>query len=349
MCKGRPDFDGEERIWRDELKSHTGDVSKDRYFAAAETKLADALYGRAIYCQTPIPDEVEKRFKDALSIFQKYRGNVDGSYAQLRLANVYYSLGRYEESEKLCKVHLNAVRKRDSEDSWSVRQDSYELASLYESQKRYAEAEALLKNAVCVCKEKHPKDFSTPYTVNLLAMLYYQQGRDTEAIPLFEEAIRLNDGDFNDVGLNLGCALHRIGRDKEAEARLKEVLATRRQCRMFNDGRWQACPEDAEYHGPVMIALGQVYASEGRYSEAESVLRQAVQLNERALHSEGCVCGLRQRQQDLKVAGEALARIYLEHGRAADARSIQRQIIELTKPDQFGTVEVKPLPETFRA
>jgi tetratricopeptide (TPR) repeat protein len=337
----RHDYSDGERIWRDELMSHHGDLNYDLYYAAAETRLAKLLHWQSICCQLPMSSETEMLYKDAMRIIKNVRGNADGSEVQLELASLYFSQGRQQESEIEYKKNLMALKEKYGEDNWYVRQTTYALAHLFESQKRYSEGEALLKDAIRACRAHRAGDFSTPYTLNELAMLYLYQGRDGDALSLFEDALKANGGDFNDVALNAGRVLHRLGRDAEAEAKFKVVLENRRQCKIFDNEKWQYIPDTAAYNGPVMIALGELYADNKRYAESEPLLKKALKLNEVSFNAQSFVLEQRARQHDIKVASQAMAKMYRSQGRDADAKAVLKEVSQLVKPDREGAAEVK--------
>lgn len=122
------------------------------------------------------------------------------------------------------------------------------LASLYEREKRYEEAEKLLKEAFLIDKfflGQHHILFGSNQSV--LAEIYINQGRYTEAEALYAESlatmksfmqnIRVNSSNapfymlttsYEDWVLNMAELYKRQGRYKDAEAVLKEALIQRR-------------------------------------------------------------------------------------------------------------------------
>jgi tetratricopeptide (TPR) repeat protein len=107
------------------------------------------------------------------------------------------------------------------------------LAALYYSQGRYAEAEPLfqrgLRDRERVLGPEHP---DTLGSVNNLAALYYSQGRYAEAEPLYQRALRDRERvlgpEHPDTLASLGSLaglLARAGRVDEAAALIEEYLA----------------------------------------------------------------------------------------------------------------------------
>ena len=107
------------------------------------------------------------------------------------------------------------------------------LALLYQSQGRYAEAESLYQEALALRKkllgEDHP-DVAT--TLNNLALLYESQGRYAEAEPLYQEALALIKKLLGENHLYLATTINNLavlyesqGRYAEAESLYQEALA----------------------------------------------------------------------------------------------------------------------------
>jgi esterase/lipase superfamily enzyme len=107
------------------------------------------------------------------------------------------------------------------------------LGELYGQQRRYAEAEALIKRSLSI-KEKaqgpdHP-DVATP--LNNLALLYYARGRYSEAEPLYKRSLAIREkaqgADHPDVFvslINLAELYRSQGRTAEAEPLFERAKA----------------------------------------------------------------------------------------------------------------------------
>jgi tetratricopeptide (TPR) repeat protein len=66
------------------------------------------------------------------------------------------------------------------------------LASLYQAQGKYAEAEPLLQRALAIREQQLGPDHpDTATSLNNLAGLYQDQGRYAEAEPLFQQALAI--------------------------------------------------------------------------------------------------------------------------------------------------------------
>jgi len=91
-----------------------------------------------------------------------------------------------------------------------------------------------------------------------------QTGHLTEAIPHFEQALRINPR-YAEAHSNLGFALQGLGRPAEAVAHYQEAL------------RLQAGPRGSPWQ------LGNVLVAQGKLAEAATHLREAVRLNPRSV------------------------------------------------------------------
>jgi hypothetical protein len=155
------------------------------------------------------------------------------------------------------------------------------LASLYNSQGRYGEAEPLYRRALAarerVLGAEHPR---TLISVNNLAFLYKSQGRYGEAEPLYRRALAASErvlgpehphtlGSVN----NLALLYQSQGRFGEAEPLSRRALAARERV---------LGAEHPDTLGSVNN-LAALYDSQGRFDEAEPLYRRALAANERVL------------------------------------------------------------------
>jgi tetratricopeptide (TPR) repeat protein len=67
------------------------------------------------------------------------------------------------------------------------------LAKLYQDQRKYEEAEPLLKRALQINEKRlGPEHPNTATSLNNLALLYQAQGKYEEAEPLLKRALQIN-------------------------------------------------------------------------------------------------------------------------------------------------------------
>ena len=91
------------------------------------------------------------------------------------------------KNTRIFQPRKKTLRKTPSDNLTSINK----LASLYQNQGRYSEAESLFKKALQIREKvlgrEHP---DTLTSIQSLALLYQDQGRYTEARPFFEEVVR---------------------------------------------------------------------------------------------------------------------------------------------------------------
>ncbi|MFW7268695.1 tetratricopeptide repeat protein [Gluconacetobacter sp. Hr-1-5] len=115
------------------------------------------------------------------------------------LAGLYRTLKKNDEAEKLCREVLDRVRNAiDSKDSdIPINQEEFynlckslnDLASLYQIQGRYTDAEPLYLEVLAISREAlSADDLDIADSLDRLANLYRDEGRDIDAEPLYREA-----------------------------------------------------------------------------------------------------------------------------------------------------------------
>ncbi len=105
------------------------------------------------------------------------------------LGQVYMSMRRFGDAEKLMVASLAAKRVLHGNDNRSTQKTVNNLGSLYRLQKRYAEAETLLTEGYETRRRiLGPDDEDTLKSTNNLGALRMTQGRPAEAEPYFREA-----------------------------------------------------------------------------------------------------------------------------------------------------------------
>jgi tetratricopeptide (TPR) repeat protein len=227
--------------------------------ARGETKVAENLYQQVLAKSTA---EAEKRTKVAaaaayqLGVLAESRinyGQAERYYhqaLQLQPDNPEYlnaagylgfTLGHYQETEKVLKRALKLREKSLKPDDPALAASLNNLAVLYKIQGKSAEAEPLYQRALAINEKalgpEHPDVAVSLYN---LAELYRAQGKYKEAEPLYKQALAIwekasEPGNPN-VAIcveNYAALLRKIGRGAEAEpleARAQAIREKRQQC-----------------------------------------------------------------------------------------------------------------------
>jgi tetratricopeptide (TPR) repeat protein/CHAT domain-containing protein len=234
------------------------------------------------------------------------------------------------------------------------------LATLYQSQGRYREAEPLFLEAVAIGRQSLPPNHPSLATcLNNLANLYRSQGRYSEAEALYIEAVAIDRQSLppNHPSLathlgNLADLYRSQGRYREAEPLFLEVVAIDRQALPPNhpdfashldklalfyksQGRYseaeplflevvtidrQALPPNHPHLAAHLSNLAGLYSSQGRYSEAEPLYQEAVAIDRQALPPN---------HPDLAAHLSNLAGLYSSQGRYSEAEPLYQEAIAI--------------------
>jgi CHAT domain-containing protein len=163
------------------------------------------------------------------------------------LATLHKRLGNYGEAERLYRRSLETRERVYGKNDLDIPDVANKLAMLYRAQGRFAEAEALYLRAIKILTSSDFK-FNPPYEIfGNLALLYEDQGRDREAEQFYRRAIDEQERNF----------------DKDNPVALWLANDPSRFIRMSN--------------------LANFLGEQGRYAEAEPLLRRVLEHQERAL------------------------------------------------------------------
>jgi tetratricopeptide (TPR) repeat protein len=191
--------------------------------------------------------EAEAAYRRALTVEEKRLGpDARGIGPDLRnLATLYLKLGRYEEADALVtRALVNAeqpiaLKKTDNPAIATERRNADIItgltlrADLNVARGRYAEAESDYRRGLALAatvRESSP-GIASAVLIKELAELYLKQERYTEAEPLFQRVLGIEEKAFGsnnhwvvEILDGLGTAYHHLGRDAEAEASFTRAL-----------------------------------------------------------------------------------------------------------------------------
>jgi len=291
------DFPEAERIWRNELKSHTNNPNlfQQALDKNAEFELGKALYMKARTYNTPLSPEIEPLYKDALRFVEAFTWlglDKESTEIQRSMAMLYVDQHRYAEAESLYRMMLSRSINSDCDVSTHLDYHVYPLADLYESQKQYPNAEKVLNEAEQFCFSHH---IDPAETIERLALLYDRQGAYVKAMNAFEKALK--NVEKNETGRdktvltakilgNLGRTYLRLGeivKAKNALTKAKE-LNVKEASEAWDDHRIPRWPAI----GPILISLAEVYEIENRSTEAEMLYKREIEVDELAIQRKEC-------------------------------------------------------------
>lgn len=330
--------------------------------------------------------EAETLFKQAQSIY-KSKGDAGEAYCLSNLAGLYQDQGLYSKAEDLYNQALTmTVASGDEEQVATTLND---MGTLYRDQDMYEEAERYFKRALAKI-EKLSGNQSSSYAIisGSLAKTYARQGRYEEALPLQLASLKIKErtlgADHPMVATGL-VSLAEIdldqGRLKEAHDKLEKALTIRQaklgqspdtaevidllgQVAMKQNDAKQAqtyfkqaltIREDSLGPGNALtgkskMLLGEALVTQKLYPEAESLYKQAIEVNGRTFGRESARVALDY---------DKLATLYIKMGKQADADKaadtalqIKRKLpggarLKRTQPVTTVTTQTtKPSPST---
>jgi tetratricopeptide (TPR) repeat protein len=187
--------------------------------------------------------------KHAINLQTKFEQQEDLDISLTNLAGLYYSTGRYAESEPL-SIRSLAIREKQlgaNHPDTSISLNN--LAELYRSTGRYTEAEPLFVRSLAIREEQLGVNHtSTATSLNNLANLYRLTGRYTEAEPLFVRSLAIREKELganhtstaNSLN-NLALLYYETGRYSEAEPLYVRAIAILEQSLGANHLNTQGC------------------------------------------------------------------------------------------------------------
>jgi len=193
--------------------------------------------------------------------------------------------GRYTEAEPFHIKALEISESRHGKKHPDTVPALTNLAINYKERGRYADAEPLYLQALAIVADS----FQTALLKNNLAFLYQEQYRYDEAKKLYDDALDIhtkrtqgNDDEYMASPLQNRARLYYF-QSREAEPNEKRRLLQNAQAdakRALNID--EEIDKDHPDTGASLNMLAVVYSDQGRYAEAESLLKRALQIYERA-------------------------------------------------------------------
>jgi tetratricopeptide (TPR) repeat protein len=181
--------------------------------------------------------------------------------------------GRFAEAEGLYRAALGGKY----DDDLMRAKIANNLASLYQQEDRYGDAERMFRKALVWRQKNLPESSSeVAYSFNNLGEIFRIQGRDWEAGNLIETSVQsLRQFHPDDPRLplilsNLASVRCRFGKFDEAEALLRAALASYEKQKGANS--WE--------YGITLNNLGRVLQSKNEFEAADRLYAQAVAIFE---------------------------------------------------------------------
>jgi CHAT domain-containing protein len=192
-------------------------------------------------------------------------------------AVLHYNVGQYNESEKEFESATNIINANKQDKAMSYAIVLNNKAMLFQSLGRYDEAVELLKEALQLAGQlevskarNHLKFFSN------LALLYQQMGKYTEAEEIYrglEKRLERGKPEFANMLNNVAILALLMKKEDKVEQMLKQSAEIYKSTLSVN----------SQGYAKVISDLGNFYRYKARYTEAEPLLQQALQVREQSL------------------------------------------------------------------
>jgi serine/threonine protein kinase len=263
------DYEAAEVNYREALAIHRRVLGENHPFIATDLH----NLGRLLESRGNIPD-AEQLLRESMAVLDKVHDGPHADKAQVMrsLAEFYMNQMRLAEADSLIYGSLAMTRQLYGEQADDTNRARLGVAEFLQRSGRLPAAEAALTDLLAVARKGPQTDPELlPDVLHRLATTIVRQGRDREALPLFEESIALYtalagaDHPYTLLARN-DCArsLVNLGEDAAALQQLQIVLETRE--RVLGPSN----PETAI----TRVDLGRALSRLDRLEEAEASMRR---------------------------------------------------------------------------
>ena len=159
------------------------------------------------------------------------------------------------------------------------------LAFLYQQQRRFADAEPLLKRSLAIAeKQRGSDDPSVRNPLSSLALLYKRQGRYADAEPLYKRVLALAEKDRGGPdNTYVQSALNDLIEVYSEQARHADAEPLMRRLFALAEKKYESDPQNVVNHLTLHTALnrlGRLLQDTARLDEAEGLFRRALKNDE---------------------------------------------------------------------
>ena len=319
-----------------------GSQIKDRVDYASRLANTDKVVGDYLAAAQGDQGELASAIRAAMTCFHKALHawpsvNEPWSYAAETLRGIERSLNvksraEREEEEPARRMELEA-KQPEAEQREATNQEAQAKASeaavaqgdLWERhmsaatqayrQRRYAEAEKSLREALKEAERLGPEHPAVATTLNYLGGLYGTQGRYAEVEPLIKRALAIREKALGPEHPDVAASLHGLALLYQARAQYAAAEPLyKRALGILEKARGPAHPQVAT----SLDSLADVYRAQGRYAQAEPLHKRALAIAEKALGPE---------DSQVATSLNSLAELYRAQGRYAEAEPLYKRAL----------------------
>jgi tetratricopeptide (TPR) repeat protein len=203
------------------------------------------------------------------------------------------------------------------------------LATLYQLQHRFTEAEMLFQEALDMTRSAlGPNHPVASMSLNNLAVLYMKQDRFSEAKILLEESLKIDKDNYSEHDPTIATAMNNMAGLYQSQGQLIQAeIIFKKALSIYT----YFFPNDHPDIANVTNNLAQIYHEQGRYDEAESMYKESLRIRRITLP---------QNHSSIADTLNNLAGLYHEVGRFVEAENlfkeslkIRREIFPITHTD----------------
>jgi CHAT domain-containing protein/tetratricopeptide (TPR) repeat protein len=248
------------------------------------------------------------------------------------VAEILAALGRGTEAEEHLKRSIAILEKSGTPlDTHFLPPKLLSLGRLYDQQGRHADAEALYSRAIAIEEKGQSKDGErTGVLLDALGRNYMRRGLYPQAEAALKRSVEITEKRSGKDSIQTAIALNSLanlyreqGRYTDAEAVMLRSLALIGKGGSLLSGLLGTSPLANTLIGAMYSNLAEIYQAQGRYAEAESTLKKAL---DAAANDPD--------KSNLSLVLNNMAVLYFQQGRYAEAEPLLRRSGEIT--EQFA-------------
>ena len=231
--------------------------------------------------------QAERFLQDALALYKQDSKAGNASIASIfaSLGMIYEVQGRYSQAEAAYRQALALQAKILPSDHPDIIELLTYLGRVALYQAHYTEASGLLERTLS-CQELPPAHPHLLITLHLMATLYHQQGKYTQAVDMLRRAVTTCQQNLGDTHPSTIESLSKLALLYCMHGQYDQVEDLYQQT-IVHLGKARAYP--SLQTAPSLRSLGLMYCLQGQYDQAEALLRQALAICQRTFgnaHSE---------------------------------------------------------------
>ena len=269
---------------------------EEKVYADDYTARTDELVDMITACEAQGKYKItEPYYKKLLAVIDK-----SGSPDNLDAAKALNGLARIYTSQKRYMDAEPLLKRAVEINAKSVYINN--LAAVYSNERKYTEAEALLKRSLEIDEAALGKDSPEIITdLNNLATVYSYQGKYSDAEPLYKRSLEMSEAALGPNHADVAKSLNNLATTYTYQKRYLEAEPLLQRAVQIN--------EKSAY----LNNLAAVYSYQGKYQEAEPLLVKALEIDRKSLGGENA---------DIANDMNNLAVLYSRMGRYSEAEGL---------------------------